>query len=280
MLSNEMLIERAGNFTASENHRLMAGWDAQQPDRNFDGYHDLYPLLKRMRDKGESKPLVGPVKKLYAGATGDLITATWKAVVFDDPTPGAGLVTYAEEKACETLFEPDPMLNFSTAHTRNGEEREPECVALAAKATGKMFVHVGDDQIHVHADQVGVTPDGVVFDSLDLIETGIEAKCKSPLVHARNLMINSNKDLLDEEFEHYTQIQTAMLVTGAERWLFANYQPYAKKESHQFKCIWIERDDSFIEILSQRVELAKRIKAEFLQKFYASVDEIEQEKAA
>ena len=271
MLSEELIIARMGNFTASENHRLMAGWDAITPNRNFPEFDNLYGIIKPLYDGGQKKFLVGDIKELVGfKVTGKMINDTL-SVIRSEEHP-AGLVTYAEEKALEELFEPDPSLNFSTQHTINGEEREIECMELLAAATGLNFVHTGDFQTHIHADQVGCTPDGVVLDDLDMVETGAEVKCKSPLVHARNLLINTAADMKDMAFEHYVQIQTAMLVTGALHWYFANYNPYAKTDELKFKHIVIERDEEFIKILKKRINLAKKIKLEFKEKVLAATN--------
>jgi len=266
MLSDEMLLARAGNFTASENHRLMAGWDKPEPSKGFAHFDEIYPTLKWMFDDGESKFLVGDLKELFDfKLTGELIKNTLD--VIKSEIPPTGLVTYAEEKAIETLFDIDPSLNFSTIHTRNGEEREVECMLMLSDKTALNFVNIGEDQVHIHANEIGCTPDGVLHDELDLILTGAEVKCKSPLIHARNLLIDNGSDLKVAAFDHFVQVQTGMLVTGADHWYFANYNPFAKRESMTFKHIIIERDDDFIKILKKRIDIAKAIKAEFLTKF-------------
>ena len=259
MLSEEMLIKRTGNFTASQNFRLMAGWDTPQLNRDFDGFNEMYAAIKGL----DKKPLVGEIKGLVeVKVTGKLINDTW--AIIQSEKPSAGLVTYAQEKAIEELFDPDPSLNFSTVHTRNGEEREVACMELLADETGVNFIHTGENQVHIHADQVGCTPDGVATDELDLIYTGAEVKCKSPLEHAKNLLINNNEDLKKNAFEHFVQIQTSMLVTGAEYWYFANYNPFAKESRFKFKHIIIERDNEFIAVLEKRINMAKEIKRKFL----------------
>lgn len=266
MLSEEMLLARAGNFTASENHRLMAGWDIPEPDRDFKGFKEVYAVIKPLFDAGDRKFLVGDLAdKFKFKLTGEIIQKT--LAVIKAEIPPTGLVTYAEEKAMEMLFDIDPSLNFSTIHTQNGEERELDCMLKLSEVVGREFMHTGDDQIHVHSDEVGCTPDGVLFDEIDLIETGAEVKCKSPLIHAKNLLIDSNQDLMEAAFDHFVQVQTAMLVTGADHWYFANYNPYAKRADMRFKHIIVERDDEFIKILAKRIELAKTIKADFLAKF-------------
>lgn len=260
MLSEQMMLDRAGNFTASENHRLMAGWDIPKPKE---------PTLMCLADefkKMDKKPLVGFVKSEFeVDVTGADVNELWAWVRWHD-TP-QGLITYAHEKALETLFDYDESLNFSTAHTRNGEERELDCMELLSEKTGIDFIHTGDDQVHIHADEIGCTPDGVVLDELDLVCTGAEVKCKSPLEHAKLLLIENNEDMKSQQFNHYVQVQTQMLVTGSDHWYFACFNPFAKMESMKFKYIIIQRDDPFIKILKERIELAKKIKAEFLLNF-------------
>jgi hypothetical protein len=198
-------------------------------------------------------------------ANGKQIDEAWKWVQWFEPP--AGLVTYAEEKAIESLFEPDPSLNWSTVHTRNGEEREPECMEMLADATGIEFVHTGDDQIHISEGDVGCTPDGLVFDDMDLVHTGAEAKCKSAPAHAKNILIETAEQMKAEAFDHYCQVQTQMMVTAADHWYFANYNPFAKQKWMQFKYIIVGRDDPFIKIMKQRLDVARQIKAEYLGKF-------------
>lgn len=269
MLSEQLTQSRAGNFTASENHRLMAGWNAPKPDTNFPEFDALYPIVKTMMDNGD-KLLVGDVSnKAGFKVSGATLNATKAAI--QNETPPTGLITYAQEKAVETLFDSDPSLGFSTPHTRNGEEREIGCMELLSQKTGLDFIHTGDDQVHFCADGVGCTPDGIALDDLDMVLTGAEVKCKSPLVHAKNLLINNNQDLIESAFDHFTQIQTSMLVTDVNHWYFANYNPFAKTDELRFKFIIVERDDKFIAVLKQRIELAKKIQAEFLAELTKSV---------
>ena len=267
MLSDKMLIARCGNFTASANHRLMAGWDKAAPDTSFPEFDQLYTVIKEL----DSKPLVGDIKNLFEfSVSGEMISKTWKAIQYEKPSQG--LITYAEEKAIESFFYPDPSLNFSTVHTRNGEEREVECMALLSSATGLDFVNIGDDQVHIHSDEVGCTPDGIVLDDLDLVAIGAEVKCKSPLEHAKNILISNGEELKKNAFDHFVQVQTAMLVTGATQWYFASYNPYAKEEAMQFSHIVVDRDTRFIAILDKRLQLAKKIKRDFYMKIQSALE--------
>ena len=259
MLSDELLISRSGKFTASENHRLMAGWD--KPELPVPYLIDEIDFFKDF----SKKPLVQElIEILNYPVTGAQINEMWQWL--QSQNPPQGLITYAQEKAMEELFYQDPSLNFSTIHTRNGNERELECVKRLAFETDLDFVNIGDEQKHISIDCVGGTPDGIVHENNKIL-TGCEVKCKSPLEHAKLLLLENSDDLKNEAFDHFVQVQTHMLVTNTEHWYFATYNPFAKIVPLEFKYIIIGRDDGFIKILQKRIEIAKNIKAEFLEKF-------------
>ena len=216
-MNDDLATRRSGNFCASENHRLMAGWDKQRLSRDYPEFEELYRAMKTL----DKKPLVRDIKNsVCCDISGELINRTWQ--IIQDEIPPAGLVTYAREVANNGFYSRDPSLDFSTPHIRNGNEREEECMAKLSEKTGIDFVNTGDDQMHICIDGVGCTPDALVFDDLDLVVTGAEAKCKSPLIHTCNMLIKNNADLCKNAFDHFTQIQTSMLLTGADYWYFAN----------------------------------------------------------
>ena len=257
MLSESIMKDRAGNFTASGNHRLMAGWDKPEPLEPY--LIDVLDIIKGF----DSKPLVGQLSDVLGyKVSGAQINDAWNYIQFFK-TP-EGLITYAKEKACESLFDYDPSLDFSTVHTRNGDERELECVNILAEKTGHEFVNIGDNQAHIFSDEVGATPDGIVLNEMGLARTGCEVKCKSPLEHTKLLLLNDNADVLRETPEFYCQMQTQMLVTGTDHWYFAVFNPYAFEEYIRFKYIIIYRDDIYIKAMQKRLEVAKKIKAEYL----------------
>lgn len=266
MLSAELTSKRAGNFCASQNHRLMAGWDTEPTSRDYQEFEELHRAMQGMK----IKPLLRHLKSIVScDLSGELINKTWK-IIQEEKLP-LGLITYAQEKAVEQLFDHDPSLNFSTPHTRNGVERESECIAILSEKTGIDFANTGDDQMHLCVDGVGCTPDAIAFNDLSLIGTGAEAKCKSPLEHTKNMLIRNNQDLLTNAFDHFTQIQTTMLVTDTDHWHFANYNPYANTDALRFGYIIVTRDDKFIHALSKRIEAAKKIKDDFLKEIEANL---------
>ena len=262
MLSEKLLMDRTGNFTASSNFRLMSGWNKPRPDTDFEGFEVLYSLMRNR----EKKPLIGDFKdeSFDFKLTGILITKVWTYLQWLKPS--TGLISYAEEKACESLFDYDPSLNFSTVHTRNGDEREIACMELLIEQTGLNFINIGDDQTHIHTNEIGCTPDGIVLDDFDMVLTGAEVKCKTPLEHSKLLLLNNGEDLKSEAFDHFVQVQTQMLVTGADHWYFSTYNPFGKKQAFRFKYIIISRDSDFIKILQKRIDKAKVIKNNYLEK--------------
>lgn len=262
MLSPEIIEQRRGSITASAVHRIMAGWNTPKPSDDYPS--ELYQWI----ELNGTKPLVGDVKGiLKCDVTGALINAAWKAYQFN--TVPQGLITYAEELACDELFEHDPMTDVSTRAMDIGNEREPEAVDLFIELTGLNLVNVGDDQLHLSLNGIGATPDGIIRDDIDLIEAGAEIKSRIPLHHARQLLINDNKTLIENDFERYCQIQTGIAAADVDRWYSINYNPYAKELAHRLHWCVIKRDQPFIDIINQRAEVVYEHKERFLNKLLA-----------
>ena len=268
MLSPDIFEARRGNITASSAHRMMAGWEAPKPPSDYP-----IPIYQWIEDNA-SKPLVGALKADGIIATGKEIDAAWKAYQFDQPPQG--LLTYAEDLACDELFDYDPSTNFTSLHMENGNDRELKAVEQLSDETGLVFSKTGEDQIHIGAHWIGATPDGIVYDDLDLIETGCEVKCRTPLHHARQLLINDNESLKEHDFERYCQIQVACHVTGAQHWYSANFNPFAKSDAHKLHYCVIERDDEFLEIFKQRAAVVFEHKQRFLDELNKLKEPMEQ----
>lgn len=261
MLSPEIIEQRRGKINASASHRMMAGWDAPKPSEPF--MPELYDHLAEL----SKKPLVGQLKAIGFDVSGKEIDAAYKACQYDKPS--TGLITYAEELACDELFEHDPMTDVSTKAMDAGNEREPDAVDAFFERTGIQLYKTGEDQIHLSANGFGATPDGIVYDDIDLIESGAEIKSRTPLHHARQLLINDNASLIEHDFDRYCQIQVACIVSGAAHWYSISYNPYAINDAHKLHYCVIKRDDKFIAILNKRAELVYEHKALFLKKLLA-----------
>ncbi len=260
MLSDEIINARRGNITASEAHNIMAGWDVPAPKVNYPE-----PIYNWIAQNGV-KPLVGAIKdEMECDVSSKAIEAAWK--VWQHKKTPQGLITYAERLACDELFETDPSLfdGANNVHMENGREREDEAVAMLIESTGLPFTKIGEDQIHISVDGVGVTPDGIVYDELDLITTGCEVKCRSPLHHARQLLIEDNESLAEHDFARYCQIQVACHVTGADHWYSVSFNPFAKRDEYKFHYCVIHREDWFLDIFKERAALVFKHKALFLE---------------
>ncbi len=259
MLSDEITKARRGNITASEAHAIMTGWDAKEPVDDFPA--EIFDWIKL----NEKKPTVGVIKDaVKCGVTGKLIDAAWKMYQFQKPSQG--LITYAETLACQELFYADPALQVSSQHMVNGNERELEATELLSKATGLNFVRTGDDQMHLSVNRIGATPDGLVYDDLDLIEAGGEVKCRSDLHHARQVFIEDNVTMMELDFARYCQMQVGCYVTEANRWYSASYNPLARVEGLEFNYCVIHRDDAFLDVFKQRAALTFEYKQMFMDK--------------
>jgi len=94
MLSPEIIAQRLGNITASQAHRIMAGWDESKPSTDFPV--EIYDWI----EQNKKKPLVGDIRKVLSCDTSSkAIEAAWKAHKYDKKPVPQGLITYAEELA-------------------------------------------------------------------------------------------------------------------------------------------------------------------------------------
>lgn len=262
MLTPELIEQRRGSITASAVHRMMAGWDTPKPTDAFET--ELYDWMAR-HDK---KPLVGDVKGvLGCTVNGEEIKAAWKAYQFDKPSQG--LITYAEELASDELFEHDPMTDVQTKAMEYGNEREPEAALKLIERTGLAFVKTGDDQMHIAVDGIGCTPDGIVYDDLDLIVAGAEIKCRTPHKHTQQLFIVDNKTLIEHDFDRYCQMQVSMHVCECDEWYSVSYNPFANHELDGFHYSIIKRDDAFLKVFMKRAEIVFERKAAYIEKIIA-----------
>ena len=258
MLSEEIRSKRRSNVTASSAHKIMTGWDDQEPSSDFP-----LPVLGWI-ETNDIKPSVGQLKDaLGIDVTGKDKDAAWKMYQFNKPSQG--LITYAEELACQELFRYDPMMERPpTQHMINGNERELEATIKLSEATGLDFVNTGDDQVHISLDGVGATPDGLVYNDLDLIETGCEVKSRSDLHHARQVFIDDNDTLLDLDFDRFCQMQVGCFVTGAEYWYSASFNPMARYDGLGFNYCIMQRDNRFLDVFKKRVALTFEYKQLFI----------------
>lgn len=267
MLNDKIKDQRRGSITASEANSIMTGWDAPRPTEKFEG--EIYDWIAHT-DRKPSVSEINPV--MDCNVSGKAIDAAWKAYRFGKPPQG--LITYAETLAVEELFEPDPTIEDRpiSQHMENGNDREVTAMEKLSGATGLDFAKTGDDQIHISVNGIGATPDGIVYDELDLIHAGAECKARSALHHARELFITDNATLIEYDFARYCQIQVGYEVTGASEWYSISYNPFAIDKADGFHYCLIERDESFLKIFRQRAALVFKHKQMFIESIIAGRD--------
>jgi len=261
-LPDNIIQQRRGSVTGSAVHCIMTGWEKKRPDCR----QDIYNIIDASDGK---KLLVGDAKSLLDddSVTGKDIAAAMEAWKFDQPNPG--LITYAEKLACEELYSTEEIRGYSGEGNKaieNGNAREPECMRLLSEASGYVFSKTGDDQIHINRDGMGITPDGVALNEMELIEAGGEAKCRGPLEHTRQLFIVDNQSLLKLDFDRYCQIQLGIVLCELDEWHTGNYNPEAEYEWMRFHHVVIKRDHAFIAVMMDRIATVKKHKAIFMRR--------------
>lgn len=148
----------------------------------------------------------------------------------------------------------------------NGNIFEDDAVDIFMEKNNKLLQRLTFLQI---GDHVGISADGIDIDG----EFGVEVKSphfKGYVNYCR--AIKEGQEFFAKTFkDHYAQMQMAMWGFGFEYYYFiAYYSPEYKKEKRlgskgHYRQMIIKRDDKFIKLLEQRVEMAIKYKQELLQ---------------
>ena len=190
----------------------------------------------------------------------------------------AGAESYVMEKVGETLTESSSFnADWSTPEMDHGNFYELEAIQRFTKETGIEAQVTGDNQqfipytgeIEMLHEHVGGTPDGVINE-----EVGIEVKCPNTKTHLSYLIGNMPVKTAKEEFtpslkmiekKYYWQVQGCMMLTGKKAWYFVSYDPRIVKEDQQILIIRVQRDETDIQKLTTRLEMAVRRKIQIIQ---------------
>lgn len=174
----------------------------------------------------------------------------------------------AEEITGEEKFTPD------TWDMKWGKEHEPIARQLFLRSLRDKGIVATIDEpgffpYLLNGKKVGgSSPDGRVFLDLDELPTyGIEIKCPSnPANHFQHMLIESQKYMKQYFKNFYWQIQTGMAATGLKKWFFISYHP--KVKGMELFVMIIDRDDSDIEKLDDRIWKGYQEKERLKRKFY------------
>jgi len=121
-----------------------------------------------------------------------------------------------------------------------------------SEVMGYEIIQVGFVTYEKYPRLMGVSPDGLVREE----KGGIEIKSPFTLEkHLQYLMYQTPQDLKENSEEYYWQCYANMLVTDCDFWDFVSFNPYISL-SKQLKILRIPRDESEIELLKSRIDLA------------------------
>lgn len=174
----------------------------------------------------------------------------------------AGAKTYVEEVVIEILTNGQGTEFFSNAEMERGNEKELEAVERFEIETGLNCYATGENQEFVElCSYFGGTPDG-----LNGKETLIEVKCPKSKTHLFNLRnLKTQEDLKKHYSNYYWQIQGNFLATGRNRGFFISYDERFQDPKHQILILEINRDESDIDKLKKRLQMAENYKKELLK---------------
>lgn len=189
---------------------------------------ELYKLMKRSRDGKEP----GKVAEGY---------------IFDK---------LAEELTNGTILD---YTQLDTKEVRWGHRWEP--VARELYET-QMGVNVELCGFVEWSRMFGGSPDGLVGE-----DGGIEIKCPyNTAVHAQYLLLASPEELQALKPEYYAQIQGNLLATGRQWFDFVSYDPRVQNPTFALKVLRIPRDEAFIDMIREALDLAEGAKERIMNK--------------
>lgn len=160
--------------------------------------------------------------------------------------------SYAIEKAIEQLYgEVDE--NFVSFDMQKGIELEPLAFAKFSDIMSLQFVKVEKCGFFVNCEHSGASPDGLVGDYGIL-----EIKCPKASTFFKLVATG----IIDDKYLY--QMQKQMMAANRDKAYFFNYCIIDGVEYHH--TIIIDRDDSVIQKMKERISEAVEIKKEYINK--------------
>lgn len=164
--------------------------------------------------------------------------------------------TYIYKKAAETLTGQLDEEVYAWPLVR-GKEMEPEAVEFFEKRTGLSSEKIGFVKFTDHA---GSSPDRMVIDG-----SVLEIKCPSNSTNQlRYLLLTDHYDLKREYPNHYWQVQTNILFTGAKKGYFAAYDPRYKQEKQRMAIIEVPIVPADHDLIIQKIAVATEEKLKII----------------
>ena len=169
---------------------------------------------------------------------------------------GLGLTgeDYAFQNACEVVFGRNEEDSFTSFDMQRGVQLEPLAFAKFDEVNQFNFIKAESASFFPFGEHAGASPDGLI--GSDAI---LEIKC--PRANKFFKIVEKGVDAIDRLYVHQMQMQ--MLCTNSQRCHFFNYIIYNGTEMwHE---IIIERDESIINKIKERIEIATKLKLQFIE---------------
>jgi len=166
-----------------------------------------------------------------------------------ESTLGTGAISLCMEKLAERMS--DEVTEFKSEYTDWGNTYEGAARDMFERVTGMSVEEVGfipctDEELK---DISGGSPDGVIDE-----DTIIEIKCPATSkVHVSTMISKSVSDK-----KYMLQMQWNMYCTGSKKCYFVSYDPRMSKPEHKIVIIEVNRDESLIEKIKERILVAEK----------------------
>ena len=160
--------------------------------------------------------------------------------------------TYAIEKAIQELYG-DFEENYISYDMQNGIDTEPLAFAKFKELKVLEFLEVENCGFFNYEQHAGASPDGLVSDNAVL-----EIKCPKSTTFFKLVATN------EIDAKYYAQMQMQMLCTNTEKAYFFNYLVHDGAEYYHE--IIVERDETMIDKIKERLKEAIEIKTEYINK--------------
>ena len=162
---------------------------------------------------------------------------------------------YAHEAAVESIFGPEPEIEFLPKDMQRGVDLEPLAFKKFSEIMAEDFVDVRECGFYTFGDHAGASPDGLVGDTSIL-------EIKAPQRAKFFKYVVEGADAID--LKYMAQMQMQMLCTETNLCYFMNY--IIDNGLERWHIIEVKRDDDFINVLKERIKLATYYKTEFINK--------------
>jgi putative phage-type endonuclease len=175
---------------------------------------------------------------------------------------GLGLTgeDYAFQNACEVVFGRNEEDSFVSFDMQRGVQLEPLALAKFNEVNQFNFIKAEQASFFPFGDHAGASPDGLI--GTDAI---LEIKCPRPNKFFK--LVEKGVSAIDRLY--INQMQMQMLCTNSQRCHFFNYIIYNGTEMwHE---LIIDRDESTIDKIKERIEIATKLKLQFIESLQAKL---------